>query len=83
MKNDEFDKLFKYMEKRFDAVDDRLDRVDKRFDDLEKVVDGYARRADTYYQEMAALNAKVNRLEKWIEAVAKKTGVDLLALGID
>ena len=59
------------------------DAIRAQINGLEQVVDHYARRADTYFQEMAAMNAKINRLEKWIEAVAKKTGVDLLALGID
>lgn len=34
MSDDQFTKLFKYMEKRFDAVDKRFDDHDRRFNDV-------------------------------------------------
>ena len=44
MSEDQFTKLFVYMEKRFDAVDHRFvdleERMDKRFDTLTSVIDG-------------------------------------------
>jgi hypothetical protein len=39
--------------------------------------------SDNYLQEIAILQTRIDRLEKYIEVIAKKTGVDLLALGID
>jgi len=58
MSEDQFTRLFKYLEKRFDAVDARFDEHDKRFDDLTTLIDGYASHLDTYAQEMAALTTK-------------------------
>lgn len=58
MSEDQFTRLFKYIEKRFDAVDARFDEHDKRFDDLTTLIDGYASHLDTYAQEMAALTTK-------------------------
>lgn len=37
--NDDFTKLFIYMEKRFDAVDEKFEAVDARFDRIERILD--------------------------------------------
>lgn len=47
------------------------------FSDLQTAVDGYAKKADTYFQELAALRSKVNRLEEWITKIAKKVNIEL------
>jgi len=47
------------------------------FSDLQTSVDTYAQKADTYFQEMTALIAKIDRLEKWINQVAEKVGIEL------
>lgn len=38
-----------------------------------------ATNADAYFQEMVMLSHKVDRLEKWIQQVARKVGVQLEA----
>ena len=45
------------------------------FSALQTSVDAFAKRADTYYQEMAVLSHKVERMEQWIKAVSEKIGV--------
>lgn len=77
MTEDQFTKLFKYMEKGFSDIDKRFEMVDKRFDLLTNIIDGYAGKIDTYAQEMAAMDHKINRLEKYIQVLADKAGVDL------
>lgn len=47
------------------------------FSDLQTSVDGYAKKADTYFQEMAMLAHKVDRLEKWLLQLAAKAGIKL------
>lgn len=49
----------------------------KSFSDLQTSVDTYAKKADTYFQEMVALTAKVDRHEKWIKQIADKLGIKL------
>jgi len=80
MSEDQFTKLFKYIEKRFDGVDMRFEKVDRRFDHLEDIIDAYAGKLDTYVQEMAAMQFKLNRLERYIEVLAEKAGVNLDAI---
>jgi len=54
-----------------------LEELRKDFARLESAVDTYAKKADTYFQEMVALAHKVDRLEKWIQQIAKKIGMKL------
>lgn len=44
---------------------------------LQTSIDAYAKRADDYFKEMVALAHKVDRLEKWIQQIAKKIGMKL------
>jgi len=77
MSEDQFTKLFKYMQKGFADIDNRFELVDKRFDKLTSIIDGYANKIDTYAQEMAFMDHKINRLEKYIQVLAEKAGVNL------
>ena len=85
---DEVDKKFVYVDKRFDFIDKRFVDIDKRLDGVEtrfderfnlltNIIDGYAGKIDMYAQEMAAMSHKINRLEKYIQVLADKAGVDL------
>ena len=79
MSQDEFTKLFTYMQKEFKSINERLDNTASKQDlnRLVDVVDAYAKQADTYMQEMLALSHKVDRLERWINQIAEQTGVRL------
>lgn len=79
MTNDEFMKLFKYVQKEFKQVNDRLEQTATK-DELNKLtnaIDAYAKQTEKYMQEMLALGNKVDRLEQWILKVAEATGVKL------
>ena len=79
MSEDEFTKLFKYMQGEFKKIENRFDTVDNRIDLLTNAVDAYAKQTETYMQEMLALAHKVDRLEQWIMKIAEATGVKLTA----
>lgn len=81
MSEDEFTKLFKYIQKEFKQVNDRLGQTatKEELNRLTNSVDAYAKQAETYMQEMLALGHKVDRLEQWIMKVAETTGVKLVA----
>lgn len=80
----QLDKLMKYTIKGFEQVDKRFEESEKinskRFDELKNIIDGYADKIDTYAQEMAAMDHKIRRLEKYIQVLADKAGVDLDAI---
>jgi len=73
--------LIQYLDEKFTRVDERFDELRSELkhdiNTLASAVDAYAHKADTYFQEMAALGAKVSRLEKNLEKIAQKVGIKL------
>jgi polyhydroxyalkanoate synthesis regulator phasin len=79
MSQDEFTRLFNYIEKRFDGIDKQLEKKADRqqAETIMSGIDAYAKEAETFMQEMVALSHKVDRLERWINEIAAKTDVKL------
>lgn len=81
MNDDQFDKMFRYIEDFRSEVSTRFDRehdyFEERIDQLTNLIDGYAGRLDSYAQEMAALDHKIARLERYIHVLADSAGIDL------
>mgnify|MGYP001597787320 CR=1 FL=1 len=75
--NNDFSQLITYLDEKFNAVDARLDHVEQSFSDLQGSVDAYAKKADTYFQEMAAMRHAISRHEEWLQQIAKKVGLKL------
>lgn len=70
--NDQFARLYAYMDKRFDAIDERFDKTDQKFSQLQSTVDGFAGDVVDTKLEQSALIQKVDRHEKWIQRAAPK-----------
>ena len=77
MSEDQFTKLFKYMEKSFASVEKRFDMQDEKIEDLKGAVAELGGQLRDYHQEMIMLARKVDRMERWIHQIAKQTGVEL------
>lgn len=73
--DDQLERIAKAVATGFDeAKRDReviRDEVKQSIDIYSRAVDGYAKQSETYMQEMLALGAKVDRLEKQIEQIAE------------
>lgn len=80
MSDNQFSKIYRYIQEQFKNIDNRFDSVDNRFDLLTSVIHGYAGKIDVYAQEMAAMEHKINRLEKYVQVLDDKAGVDLDAI---
>ncbi|HTE57247.1 MAG TPA: hypothetical protein VK694_00730 [Verrucomicrobiae bacterium] len=70
-------RLFRYLDERFDRVDKRFEELEGKFSNLQTTVDSYAKQVEVYHQESIARDAHVDRLQRWIEQVAQKTGIKL------
>lgn len=79
MSEDQFIKLFKYIQKEFKSVHEEISDVKRDVFGYSNAVDAFAKQSETYMQEMLALAHKVDRLEQWIMKVADATGVKLTA----
>jgi hypothetical protein len=77
MSDDQFTKLFKYMQREFNLIHRKFDNVDKKFDTFTGAVDAFAKQTEIYHQEMLVLNHQVNRHDQWINKIAKVTDVKL------
>lgn len=77
MSDDQFTKLFKYIQDFRKEVDGSFDDVSKRFNETQSQIDGLAGLIRDYQQEMLMLAHKIDRLEQWIHKIAEATGVKL------
>ncbi|MEJ0073578.1 MAG: hypothetical protein WDN27_05940 [Candidatus Saccharibacteria bacterium] len=79
MSEDEFAKLFKYMQDEFKSVHAELALTATKdsLDRLTNTIDGFLKRLDDIETDNTARDAQIARLERWIESIAQKTGVKL------
>lgn len=72
-----FVKLFKYLGEEFGKINHRMDDLTYKFSDLQSTVDAYAKQVEIYHHESLARDAQVDRIQRWVEQIAQKTGVKL------
>jgi hypothetical protein len=79
MSDDQFTKLFKYMQQEFEKIHAELaEKADAvKVDRLLNAVDGIAKRLDIEEGERAAIVRQLGRHRGWIEDLAAKTGLQL------
>lgn len=79
MSQDEFTKLFKYIQENFNSIDEQLKNIASKDDirRLESIIDGYASKIDDYAKEMAAMQHKIDCLERMIQFLAIKANIPL------
>lgn len=77
MSQDEFTKLFKYMQKEFGYVRKEFEIVHKETADIRLDIAELQGNLKDYHQELIMLARKVDRMERWIHEIAEKTGVKL------
>lgn len=77
MSDDQFTKLFKYMEKRFDVIDERFEEARRDREDIRGAVAELSAQVRDYHNESIFLNRQVDRLAEAIKQIAAETGVKL------
>lgn len=81
MSDDQFTKIFKYMEKRFDEVtahfDARFDRQDARIDSILGALDTLAKDHEVKEHERLAMSHQLDRHERWINQLATEARTEL------
>jgi len=74
---DQQDARFDQQDARFDRIEEELREQNEKYDHLVTTIDGFIKRIDDYEIENAARDHKIDRLERWIKAVADQAGVKL------
>ncbi len=77
MKEDEFTKLFKYVEEFRQEMNQKFEETASRtsIDRLTSTIDGFVKRLDDNETEAAARDYQFERLLVWARKVSKKTGI--------
>lgn len=81
MKDDDFTRLFKYMEERFDRIDKALERKAEKdgIEQLLRAIDALAKRQEINEEERLVMAHQLERLNQWVHHLADKIGVTLAA----
>lgn len=79
MSDDQFTKLFGYMEKRFSEIEEKLDRKAEQssIDQLQQTIDKFIARLDEQEIELRARDGQFEKLLSWARKVSEKTGIPL------
>ena len=79
MSDDQFTKLFTYMQDEFKAVKDKLDQKSSQesLDRLTNTIDSFVKRLDDAEIEQASRDLQFERLLSWAREVSAKTGIPL------
>ena len=77
MSQDEFTKLFKYMEERFDKIDEKFEKQALRFDRLDNMIDELLKKQEINEEERLVIGHQLDRLDKWTHELANKIGYKL------
>lgn len=67
------------VDERFTSLENRIDKLEASHDRLLNTIDKFIGRIDNYETEQVARDHEVARLKRWVEEIAKQTGVKLSA----
>lgn len=71
------DAFMERVDERFDRLEARVDKLEENFERLNNTLDAFLKRLDDIETDNHARDAQIARMERWIEQIAKKTGVQL------
>lgn len=77
MSEDQFTKLFKYMEKCFDIVDDKFEKAVNDRADIRSAIGKLSAQVLDYHNEMKFMSHQIDKLRDAILQIAKETGIKL------
>ncbi|HSW37097.1 MAG TPA: hypothetical protein VLG37_01870 [Candidatus Saccharimonadales bacterium] len=77
MSEDQFTKLFQYMQKRFDSIDKQFEENRRDHSDIRAAVGELSAQVKGYHEEVMALTHQLDKLREAILQIARETGVKL------
>lgn len=77
MSDDQFTKLFKYIQEFRTDVDARFEAQDRKINDVISAVAELSAQVRDYHHEMIMLTHQVDRLRDAIKQIAEETGIKL------
>lgn len=77
MSEDQYTKLFQYIKDFRGGVDRQLSKQDTKIDQIYNLLDRDAKNIEVVSQENAVRDRQQERMERWIQQLAEKTGSSL------
>lgn len=77
MSDDQFTKLFKYIENRFDEVDKKLESASADRADIRGAIAELSAQVRDYHNEMKFMSHQMDKLRDAILQIAQETGIKL------
>lgn len=77
MSDDQFTKLFKYVEKRFDEMGEKLELASKDRADIRGAIGELSAQVRDYHHEMKFMSHQMDKLRDAILQIAQETGIKL------
>lgn len=69
--------IVQLLDPRFRALEKRMDTFDAKLDRLTSTLDAFLKRLDDIEKENQIRDHEMERIKRWIEQIAQKTGVRL------
>ena len=77
MSEDQFMRLFKYVQKRFDAIDKQFETNHREHVDIRGAIGELSAQVRDYHNEVLMISRQLDRLRLAIKQIAQETGVKL------
>lgn len=77
MSEDQFTKLFKYVEKRFNGMDKKFDEAARDRADIRAAIGELSAQVRDYHNEMKFMSHQMDKLREAILQIAQETGIKL------
>lgn len=69
--------IVKLLSPRFEAIEKRIGALDDKLDHLTSTLDAFLKRLDDIEADNLARDHEIERIKRWVQAIAQKTGVKL------
>ena len=77
MSDDQFTKLFRYVERRFDGMDKKFEEASTDRADIRGAIAELSAQVRDYHNEMKFMSHQIDKLREAILQIAQETGVKL------
>ena len=75
MSEDQFDKLFRYMQTEFGKIREEFDEMHQQFDRIYGLIDTVMKDHETEQHERLAMCGQLGRHEEWVQRAARQLSI--------
>ena len=69
--------IVRLLDPHFKSLENRMDAFDAKLDHLTSTLDAFLKRLDDIEKDNLARDHEIERIKRWVEQIAQKTGIKL------